>query len=64
MFLSQSQTPLVWYYWILLNSRTLVIFLQVDLAYNDELETIYEGFYEIKYIFIFTWSSILNVGHY
>ncbi len=41
-----------------------MILLQVDLASNDELETIYEGCYEIKDISIFAWSSIFSVGHY
>ncbi len=41
-----------------------MISLQVDPASSDELETIYEGCYETKDIFVFTWSSIPNVGHY
>jgi hypothetical protein len=45
--------PRVWYYRISSNSCTLVILLQVDLASNDEPETIYEGCYETKDIFIF-----------
>jgi hypothetical protein len=53
-----------WYYRISLNSCTLVILLQVDLAFSDELETICEGCYETKDIFIFAWSSIPDVGHY
>jgi hypothetical protein len=40
-----------------------VILLQVDLAFGDEPETVYEG-YEIENTFIFAWSSILGVGHY
>jgi hypothetical protein len=32
--------------------------LQVDPAYNDELETICEGCYEIENTFIFAWFSI------
>jgi hypothetical protein len=52
-----------WYYRIFLNFHTLVIFLQVDSTSDDELENIYEGFYEIEDTFIFTWSSILG-RHY
>ncbi len=37
-----------WYYRIFPNFRTLVIFLQVDLAFNDEFEIVYEGFYKIE----------------
>jgi len=53
-----------WYYHIFLNIRTLVILLQVDLASNDELETVYEGCYDIKDTSIFACSSIFSVGHY
>jgi hypothetical protein len=52
------------YYRIYSNSHTLVILLQVDLAFGDELEIVCEGFYKIENIFIFAWFSILNVGHY
>ncbi len=38
-----------------------MILLQVS---GDELETVYEGYYEIKDTFIFAWSLILGVGHY
>ncbi len=55
--------PWVWYYRISLNSCTLVILLLVDPASNDELETIYEGCYEIEDTFIFTWFSIIGIGH-
>ncbi len=41
-----------------------MILLQVDPAFSDKLETVYEGFYETKNIFIFAWSSIPDVGHY
>jgi hypothetical protein len=41
-----------------------VILLQVDFAYSDELEIVYEGFYKNENTFIFAWYSILNVGHY
>jgi hypothetical protein len=53
-----------WYYRISLNFRTLVILLQVDPAFGDEPETVYEGCYETKDTSIFTWSSIPGVGHY
>jgi hypothetical protein len=56
--------PQAGYYRIFPNSRTLVILLQVDLASDDEPETIYEGYYEIANTSIFAWSSILGVGHY
>ncbi len=35
-----------------------MILLQVDPAFGDELETIYECCYEIENIFIFLWFSI------
>ncbi len=41
-----------------------MILLQFDPTSGDELETIYEGCYEIVDTSIFTWSSILSVGHY
>jgi hypothetical protein len=53
-----------WYYRIFPNSRTLVILLQVDLASGDELETVYESYYEIEDTSNFTWSSVFGVGHY
>jgi hypothetical protein len=53
-----------WYYRISLNSRTLVILLQVNPASGDEPETVCEGCYEIENTFIFTWSLVLGVGHY
>ncbi len=53
-----------WYYCISLNSRTLVILLQVDLASGDELKIVYEGSYETKDTSIFAWSLIPSVGHY
>jgi hypothetical protein len=49
----------VWYYHIFLNSHTLVILLQVDFAFGDELETTCEGFYETKNTFIFAWFSVV-----
>ncbi len=53
-----------WYYRISPNFCTLVILLQVDLAFGDEPETICEGCYEIKDTSVSTWSSILDVRHY
>ncbi len=41
-----------------------MILLQVDLVSSNEFQTVYEGCYEIEDTFIFTWSSILSVGHY
>jgi hypothetical protein len=58
------EPPRTYYYHISLNSRTLVILLQVDLASSDELEIVYEDYYETKDNFIFAWSSILGIGHY
>jgi hypothetical protein len=55
--------PRAWYYRISPNFRTLVILLQVNLAFGDELETVSEGCFEIKDTSIFTWSSIFGVGH-
>jgi hypothetical protein len=54
----------VWYYRISPNFHTLVILLQVNPAFGDELETICKGFHETKDIFIFAWSSNPDVGHY
>ncbi len=53
-----------WYYHISPNSRTLVILLQVNPASGDEPEIICEGCYEIEDTSIFTWSSVLDIGHY
>jgi hypothetical protein len=52
------------YYHIFLNFRTLVIFLQVNPAFGDEIETFFESCYKTKYISIFAWSLIPSVGHY
>ncbi len=65
--LSQSRTPppQAWYYQKKkFNSPTLVILLQIDVAFNDEPKIIYNFFYEIKDTLIFAWSSILDVEHY
>jgi len=56
--------PRAWYYHISLNSRTLVILLQINPTSGDEPKTIHEGCYETKDTSIFAWSSILGVGHY
>jgi hypothetical protein len=56
--------PRVWYYGIFLNSRTLVILFQVDLAFGDEPKTVCESCYEIEVTSIFAWFSIPGVGHY
>jgi hypothetical protein len=56
--------PQVWYYRISSNSRTLVILLQVDLAFGDEPEIVCEGCYEIENTSIFAWYLIFSVGHY
>jgi hypothetical protein len=42
----EVDSPRTWYYHISLNSHTLVILLQVDPVFGDELKTICEG-YEI-----------------
>jgi hypothetical protein len=38
-----------------------MILLQVNPTFGDELETVCEGYYETKNIFIFAWSSILTL---
>ncbi len=60
----EVEPPRAWYYRISPNSRTVMILLQVDPISGDEPETVYEGCYEIKNTYIFTWSSIPGVGHY
>jgi hypothetical protein len=60
----EVKPPRTWYYRISPNSHTLVILLQVDPVSGDEPEIVYEVFYEIEDTSVFTWSSILNVGHY
>jgi hypothetical protein len=60
----EVESPQAWYHHISLNSRTLVIFLQVDPASGDEPETICEGCYETEDTSIFAWSSVIGVGHY
>ncbi len=58
------EPPRTWYYRISPKSRTLVILLKVNLVSNDEFETICESCYKTKNISNFTWSSILDLGHY
>jgi hypothetical protein len=41
-----------------------MIVLQIDLASSDELEIVYESYYEIKDTSIFAWFLIIGVGHY
>jgi hypothetical protein len=41
-----------------------VIFLQVDFAFGNEPEIVYEGYYEIENTSIFAWSLVPGVGHY
>jgi hypothetical protein len=60
----EVEPPRAWYYRISPNSRTLVIFLQVDPASSDEPETVCEGCYETKDTSIFAWSSVPGVGYY
>jgi len=60
----EVEPPRAWYYHISLNSRTLVILLQVDPASGDEPETVCEGCYETEDTSIFAWSSVPGVGHY
>jgi hypothetical protein len=52
----EVEPPQAWYYHISPNSCTLVILLQVDLAFRDEPETVYEGYYETEDTSIFAWS--------
>jgi hypothetical protein len=60
----EVETPRAWYYRISPNSRTLVILLQVDLAFGDEPKTVCEGCYETEDTSIFAWSLVPGVGHY
>ncbi len=60
----EVEPPRAWYYRISLNSRTLVILLQVDPTFGDEPEIVYEGYYQIKDTSIFVWSLVPGVGHY
>jgi hypothetical protein len=60
----EVEPPRAWYYRISPNFRTLVILLQVDLAFGDKLETVCEGCYETEDTSIFAWFSVPGVGHY
>jgi hypothetical protein len=60
----EVEPPRAWYYRISPNSRTLVILLQVDPAFDDEPETVCEGCYETEDTSIFAWSLVLGIGHY
>ncbi len=60
----RSWSPLSLFYCISPNSHTLVILLQVNPAFDDEPEIVYEGCYKTKDTSIFAWSSIPSVGHY
>jgi hypothetical protein len=44
----EVEPPRTWYYHISPNSRTLVILLQVDFVFGDELEIICKGLYQIR----------------
>jgi hypothetical protein len=59
----EVEPPRAWYYRISPNSRTLVILLQVNPIFGDEPIFFCEGYYETEDTSIFTWSSILSVGH-
>jgi hypothetical protein len=54
----------VWYYRNSPNFYTLVILLQINFTFDDEPETVCEGFYETKNILIFAWFSIHGIKHY
>jgi hypothetical protein len=41
-----------------------VSLLQVDFAFGDELQNVYNFFHETKDILIFSWFSIPDFGHY
>ncbi len=41
-----------------------MILLQVDPAFGDEPEIVYESCYETEDTSIFAWSSIPNIGHF
>jgi hypothetical protein len=60
----EVEPPRAWYYRISPNSRTLVILLQVDPAFDDEPETVCEDYYETEDTSVFAWSSVPGVGHY
>jgi hypothetical protein len=53
-----------WYYRISSNSHTLVILLQANPTFDDELEIVCEGYYKTEDTFIFTWFLVPGIGHY
>ncbi len=60
----EVEPPRAWYYRISPNFRTMVILLQIDLAFSDKPEIVCEGYYKTKNTFIFAWFLVLDVGHY
>jgi hypothetical protein len=60
----EVEPPQAWYDYISPNYRTLMILLQVNPTFSDELEIIYEGYYKIEDTSIFAWSSISSIGHF
>jgi len=59
----EVEPPWDWYYRIS-NFHILMILLQVDPAFGNELEIICEGCYKIEDTSIFAWFSIPNIEHY
>jgi hypothetical protein len=53
-----------WYYCISPNFCTLVILLQVNRTFGDELETVCEGCYKTGDTSILAWFLIPSFGHY
>ncbi len=41
-----------------------MILLQVNLASGDKPETVCGGYYKTENIYLFTWSSVPDVGHH
>jgi hypothetical protein len=41
-----------------------MILLQINPIFGDELEIVYEGYYETKNTSIFAWFLILGIEHY
>jgi hypothetical protein len=60
----EVEPPWACYYCIFPNSRTLVILLQVDLAFGDKFKIVYEGCYETKDTSIVAWFLVLGIRHY
>ncbi len=44
----EVEPPRAWYYRISPNFRTMVILLQIDLAFSDKPEIVCEGYYKTK----------------